>query len=354
MKGRGNRRGTLKEVATRAGVSVAAVSKVLNGRGDNVRIASLTADRIREAAKDLNYVPNALARSLRMQQNHTIGLVFENFGAISEGPLFYVHMLDGIAAQLFSRGYRLTIIPEIDHDDPISTVGDGRLDGIVWCKMPTSPDIVQALSRSPVPFVALHARPEEALASTVFVCCDNAGGIDLAIEHLVELGHTSLLFVMEEGETDVPDAMERLEAFRRGCTARELDHRVTIWHHDLREMTAWSKNRPRETGVICWNERMAAEFVTRARQIGLLIPQHISVVGFDSTPFSDSTNPPLTAVRQPIRAMASQAAATLIDLVEGRPVSRNDLIFPCTLDVRASTGPVPSTRPKTSTQRIPS
>src|ERR1700683_482595 len=106
---------TLREVALEAGVSVPAVSKVLHGRGDSIRVSEEKAEAIRAAAERLKYTPNALARSLRCSRSPNVGLVFEHFGHIAAGPLYYVHLLDGIASELFKYHYRLTILPEVPH-----------------------------------------------------------------------------------------------------------------------------------------------------------------------------------------------------------------------------------------------
>ena len=125
---------TLKEIAGSAGVSISAVSKVLHGKGDTIRVSVSKAEHIREVAKRLQYTPNALARSLRMSRTHNVGLIFEHFGQIAAGPLFYVHLLDGIASELFKYHYRLTIMPEIPSESvaevlisqrPLEEEGDG-------------------------------------------------------------------------------------------------------------------------------------------------------------------------------------------------------------------------------------
>lgn len=148
--------------------------------------------------------------------------------------------------------------------------------------------------------------------------------------------------MMEEGEEDVPDALARVSGFRDRCRASGLrvgDDSVVLWSREAREFGGWWRKGPRQTALVAWNERMAAKLLERASEAGVSVPGELSVVGFDSTPFSEGTVPPLTAVRQPIRAMASQAAASLVDLVEGKAVSSRDLVFPCTLDVRGSCGP---------------
>lgn len=332
---------TLKEVAVKAGVSVAAVSKVLHGRGESIRVGKERAKLIREVANELHYVPNGLARSLRTNRTNTIGLVFENFGAITDGR-FYVELLDGVAQELFKHKYRLTLLPEVDRDRPLDSVSDGLLDGVIWCKMPSSPDVVELLQHSTVPFVALHARPTEEHAAMAYVSCDNFGGAKIAVDHLVGLGHRRILFVHERFEEEVPDAQARFNGFVAACAAHGIDSSddVVTWSRDMHEFDDWVKSRPEYTALLVWNERSASEILSRAQALGVSVPGALSVVGFDSTPFSDTTQPPLTCIFQPIRQMAESAVRLLLaKILEDVPAK--DIEFETRLDLRESTAQVP-------------
>ncbi len=334
---------TLKEVADRAGVSVAAVSKVLHGRGESVRVGKEKAKIIKEVASEMQYVPNGLARSLRTNRTFNIGLVFENFGAITEGR-FYVELLDGAAQELFKNKFRLTILPEVDRERPLDMVGDGLLDGVIWCKFPDSADVVEILHRSPVAFVALHARPTEDRAKMAYVSCDNFGGAKLAVQHLVEKGHRQILFVHESGEQFVPDAQARFSGFVEGCFENEIpctEDNVVVWERDMNQFESWVRTKPEHTAMLVWNERSAAVILDRAKQLGISIPDQLSVIGFDSTPFSETTTPKLTCVHQPIREMAVAAVQLLINQINSQ-VPAIDKEFETRLDIRETTALAPA------------
>lgn len=331
---------TMKEVALAAGVSVSAVSKVLHGKGDSIRVSEAKASHIREIAEQMKYHPNALARSLRLARTHTVGLIFENFGEISAGPLFYVHLLDGVAGELFRNHYRLAILPEVPRDSAAMALNDGRLDGVIWCKMPEDAALHSSLADRFIPVVALNAPPIEGSPIPSFVSCDNEGGAELVVEHLSDLGHRRILFAMEHGEVDTPDAQSRLRGFRRAMAAHGLecmDADVVCWSTTADELGDWLATKPPHTAIFAWNERLGGEILGRARELGLNLPDDLSVVGFDSTMYCDSTVPKLTAVRQPVKEMAQTAARILLDLIEGDPAARHSRTFPCTLDIREST-----------------
>lgn len=331
---------TLREVAQEAGVSTAAASKVLHGRGDSVRVSAQKADIIRDVARRLDYRPNALARNLRSSRTHTIGLIWENFTGIASGPLYFMHLMDGVASAVVNRHYRLTILPEIAHDDLISTLGDGQLEGVVWCKLAKDAATLDLIHQSPIPIVALNAPAPVDPSNAYFVSCDNEAGIELAVDHLWDLGHRRILFVNEEEESGTPDCLARRAGFmsalsRHGVVPRPED--LVDWDWHLNDFAEWWASKPPHTAVICWTERCGALLLKRAQELGLSLPHDLSVIGFDSTQFCETTLPRLTAVRQPISEMARHATETLFDLISGNKPDQHSCIFPCALDVRDST-----------------
>jgi DNA-binding LacI/PurR family transcriptional regulator len=331
---------TLREVAEAAGVSIAAVSKVLHGRGKNVRVSEQRAETIREVAERLRYSPNALARSLRTSRTQTIGLIWEQMGRIADGPLYYVHLLDGVSHVLFERHYRLTILPELPVGNPVRALSDGQLDGVIWCKMPSDRSLVEELAHSPLKVVALNS-PEAPVADAYpSVTCDNEAGAELVVDHLVELGHRRILFAMDEGWETTPDALARLKGFRKAMARHGLpfgEEDLVVWTVAAPALAEWKATNPPHTAIYGWHEGLAGGILKEASRIGVSVPDELSVVGFDSTLYCETTKPRLTAVRQPVREMAEVAAGLLIDLIEGKTPPPHSHRFPCTLDVRDST-----------------
>ncbi|MES1227244.1 MAG: substrate-binding domain-containing protein, partial [Armatimonadota bacterium] len=145
--------------------------------------------------------------------------------------------------------------------------------------------------------------------------------------------------VLEHGESTTPDAQARLSGFLKACARKGIcvrDEDVQVWSYDAHEMEAWWASKPRQTAIFAWNEGVAGNILKQAARLGIEVPRQLSVVGFDSTAYCETTTPKLTAVRQPISAMANAAAEYLFRLLEGEETQTEDLVFACSLDERES------------------
>ena len=333
---------TLKEVASASGVSLSSVWKVLHGKGDSIRVSETTAAHIREVAKRLQYRPNALARSLRTSRTDVVGLVYESFGDIATGPLYQVLLLDGISAELFENHFRLMILPDVSYDRVNQTLMDGRVDGVIWCKIPEEPRLHKALAEWSFPIVVINAPAYPDSPLPCFVTCDNEGGIDLAVEHLYGLGHQRILFGLEEPEKNTPDSQERLAGMWKAMQTRGLpfsEEDVLTFDAKGDNFAPWWQSKPPHTAIIAWDEGMAGKILRQAHDLGVRVPGELSVVGFDSTIYCEGTTPKLTAVCQPIKDMAREAARLLMRLICGENLPERSVRYPCTFDVRESTAP---------------
>jgi LacI family transcriptional regulator, galactose operon repressor len=327
---------TLRDVAEEAKVSTAAVSKVLHGGGESVRVGPDRAAHIRAVAERLNYRVNALARNLRTSRTRTIGVFFENLKGLNDGPLYTTNLLDGVASVLFTHGYRLTLLAEVDHHDVIGSLGDGQLEGVIWCKLARDEETLSLIRKMPIPIVAFNAAAPEQGTDAVYVNCDNEGGMELAVGHLWVLGHRRIAFLYEGEERDTPDCIARREGYERALRRVGGLPLVTEWTWHLEGLTDHLVASGC-TAVLCWTESVAGRLLEKLTEAEIAVPSKMSVIGFDSTQYCETTTPRLTAVRQPIREMAAFAAQTLLDLISGNTSDKFSKVFPCTLDVRGST-----------------
>ena len=262
---------TIRDVAEASGVSLMAVSKVLHGRGAGVRVGEKTAEHIRKVAEQLGYRPNALARSLRLGKTDTIGLIFQGFENLKQG--YYVELLHGIMTTAFRAGYSLTICPKLMNPDSPDVLNDGRFDGVIWSKMTDDENLVKALETSRIPIVVLHVPQSAGLKNVSTFCCDNDGGLELAVEHLYGLGHRRILFAYEHIHERLLETAARKQAFANAMAKRSLHagpEDFVQWQVTGDEFADWWASKPPHTAIITRGEWFAGHILGRARGSGSL------------------------------------------------------------------------------------
>jgi len=334
---------TIRDVAEAAGVSPMAVSKVLHGKGSNVRVGQETADIIRRVARELHYQPNELARSFRLQRTFMIGLVFEDWTRVAGGSQYFAHLLDGVTSASFPGGYSVSICPQLVNIESGSTLNDRRFDGLIWAKFESSPENFKMLESSRTPIVILHANSPSIVERGVSTfCCDNSQALRLAVDHLVGLGHRRIGMVVHQPKDHDDETVARVSSCRAALAAHGLrldDADLLNWEFQAEEFEAWWRSGPPHTALILRSEAQAGPIVAHAARFGVRLPEDLSLVGFDSTAYCDTLSPRLTAIKQPIEEMAFEATQLLMRIIEGAAAPAREVVFACGFDVRESTAP---------------
>lgn len=324
---------TIHDVAARAGVSVATVSRVLN-RKEVVR--EETSRKVMVAAKSLHYVPNVAARSLSIRRSHTIGIVLPDV----HGE-FFSEVIRGIDLAARREGYHILVSGS--HSDPgemleVVDAMRGRVDGLVIM----APDVTLAplgeLRARRLPLVLLNSAEANGDAITI----DNYGGARTMMRHLQGLGHSRIAFV--RGPEHNADARERLRGYRhamRGLAASSL--RALEYVGDFTEESGLAaggeiaRTASRPTAVFAANDSMAVGVLAAFAVGGIDVPEAVSVVGFDDIPIARYVAPALTTMRVDIAELGRRAFALLLDVITN-PVAhmaRRERVA-TTLVVRAS------------------
>lgn len=344
------KRASIEDVAKLAGVSKGTVSTVLNGRGAGVRISTATADRVRRAAHELSYSPSALGRMLARRKADSIGLLFQYADHFHATSSFIPVVMRSVCEACTEAGVDLVLFTKPSHDsrELVQAVTDGRVDGCLALRDAGDPLTVDLVNAG-LPLVQFFSRSE--MPGCPYVDTDNFTGGRIAARHLIELGHKRIGMIRAgSGSTSSQD---RFSGFRDTLESEGIELKPE-WVIDMASMDgAGAPLRrlvtqiERPTALFVWSDDVALGSMRALMDLGLRVPEDISIIGFDSTQACEHSNPRLTSVRQPVAAIARSATRLLLSLVNQEPVEQSRLLFPPDLDVRDSTAP-PQVSVKTS------
>lgn len=336
------RRPTINDVAKAASVGKVTVSYVLNGRAQEVGISNETAERVAAVARSLDYRPNGVARMLARNRADAIAVVFQHAHFFSVTSAFLNEAMHGVCQGCVEMGLDVVLHTK-PTDDPIAeanALSDGRVDGVLMLRDDGDPALATLIEHG-FPVVLFFSRSNDPRVS--FVDCDNFMGGKIAGSHLVGLGHQRLGVVL--GSPHSVDSADRFQGFRCALEAAGLTvDQNCIAHmespvHSPKEIVAMMKRPNPPTALFVWSDDVAFESLKALREMGLRVPQDVSIVGFDSTAACNRVDPPLTSVRQPIGEMARKATQILVSIVGKDAAAPQQIVFPPVLDVRGSTSP---------------
>ena len=340
-------RTTIRDVAKLAGVSAMAVSAVLNGTGKNVTISPEKAERIRQAAEELQYHTNHLARSFRTKRTGQIGVVFQQFSRVGADHPYHSSIINGIVQALFPKDYTLSLCPKLSNSGAAGFMADGRFDGILWCRPNFDESSLKAIQGINLPIVMMHV-PPGLISGVPTFCADNDGAMRQVVSHLVSLGHERIAFVIDPVSVKSVEGQARANALLTAALRAELPKPdVIVLGVDHSVLARYGKPNAPHTALICFSDELAGFVLKSCADYGVSVPGDVSVVGFDSSPFCETTTPRLTSVNQPVEQIALAATNHLLTLIqqaeEGSPKSPTTAsVYECGLDVRDSTS-----RPRT-------
>ena len=310
-------RPTVGLVAARAGVSIASVSRVLNGLPTS---GEMTA-RVTEAARHLDYRPNAVARSLKARRTSQLAL-----GVADVGNPVYVEMMRAIETEARARGYRLLVSSTSGRTDDthalLDSLAHGFADGLVLSPVRVDDALVAALRRTRVPVVVIGTLPPLSRDLAVDnVRANSAGGVRLALEHLHAHGCRRIAFL--NGPSDTVPGSARGRAFERTGKALGLDPDPVL-RYEADDFTlaagydAASRLLDRATpdAILGGNDLLAIAAMHAIAERGLRVPEDVAVVGMDDTELAGVTTPTLTSVGLGSRERGATAARLLLDRLE--------------------------------------
>jgi len=329
------RRPRLEEVALRAGVSKSIASRVLNG-DPTVSVRETTRERIRTAARELAYRPHPLARALAGTDMGALALLVPAFG----NPA-YTTLIRGAFERARERGYVLLAAEDFEGQQADAAftelVESGRIDGLLIASALPARPLLRALERHWVPHVFVNRAIPGAVANVVL---DVARASELAVDHLVALGHRRLAHVA--GPAEIESALRREEAFRDAALRHGLEPVVERAPFSesggAAAATRLLATEPTPTALYVSSFGQAVGALRAAALAGRRVPDDVSVLGFEEVPPAAYTVPTLTTIAMPMRELGELAIDVLVDQVAGAPPSIHRLPTEPRLVVRDSTG----------------
>jgi DNA-binding LacI/PurR family transcriptional regulator len=307
---------TLEEVARIAGVSRATVSRVVNG---NPRVTADVRRSVEKAVDRLGYVPNPAARSLVTRRTQSVGLVIaEPAGRLFEDP-FFPRLLRGVGAALSSRELQLVLLmPQAPHEESRVEryLTAGHVDGALLVSLHGNDPLPAAVAKRGIPVVVGGRPPRGAAVSYVDV--DNVQGARSAVEHLIETGRKVIGTI--SGPPDMSAGLDRLAGYRQALDAAGIARDGSLettadfsQQGGADAMRRILEVRPDLDAVFAASDLMAAGAIGVLRASERRVPEDVAVVGFDDSPVAETTDPPLTSVRQPIEEMGAEMVRVLLE-----------------------------------------
>lgn len=334
---------TIAEVAKTAGVSAGTVSNYLNRPH---QVAPETRARIAEAANRLGWVPTVAVRRPNRGKSNLIGLVLSDLG----NP-FFTDVARGVETAATEAGYTVMVCNTNGNtaieEQRLRMLAEHRVAGVLITPAGGLPDehYLDLFARQGTHVVLLAQPRKREVASLPWVYVDDLQGGRLAGEHLLSLGHRHICFV-HRTENLKQQTVERLEGLRSAITAYGLDPDTAITELDSRVgdgadiARRWSQLTPRHTAIFFATDILAYGALRGLHDLGIRVPEDVSVIGYDDLELSSKLVPALTTVAQPRDELGHTAVKLLIEEIDARRAKHREVVFRPTLIVRETTARV--------------
>lgn len=310
------------------------MSRVLN---DRPGVSADTRQAVLTALDVLGYERPA---RLRKRSAGLVGLVVPEL----DNPIFpaFAQIIENSLAQQGFTPVLCTQTPGgVTEDEYVEMLLDRQVSGIVFVSglhadSTSDPERYRKLLARPLPIVLVNGYAEGIQAP--FISCDDRTAGDLAVSHLAALGHRKIGLIT--GPDRYFPVKRKIEGYRAAISRLGLEEQISLSLFGVEGGDAAASRLLDKgvTGFVCGSDLMALGAIRAARHRGLRVPEDVSVVGYDDSPLIAFTDPPLTTLRQPVRAMAVAAVRALVDEIKGHPAPHSEYIFRPELVVRGSTG----------------
>ena len=309
---------SLKDIASQCGVSVATVSKALNDHSD---IGADTKERIREKAKELGYVPNAAAKSMKTNRTHNIGVLFMDDAMSGLQHDFFAGLLESFKRSVEREGYDITFISN-DRSTPgrtsyLNHARYRRFDGVIIANVHFDDPEVVELVKSDIPVVTV----DHIYNDTITILSDNVDGMNKLVDYAVSMGHRKIAYIHGVDSSVTKARMitfyKKMEEYGINVPSEYIVESPYRDTHGAYEQTLKLLELEDRPTCIFYPDDYASYGGLRAiAEKGLKVPDDISIVGFDGIRVARHIRPRLTTYRQNVDELGVLAARNLIDLIE--------------------------------------
>jgi DNA-binding LacI/PurR family transcriptional regulator len=317
---------TITDIAARAGVSTGAVSYALNGRPG---VSEQTRARILRIADEMGWRPSAAARALKVRRAQTVGLAITRDAATLGVEPFFMKFIAGMEARLAAHRTGLLLLVAPDHGEALEAMrawwAEKRVDGVVLTDLWAEDRRVPALERMGVPTVLVGPPREDSALPSVW--SDDCTAVTAAVDHLVRLGHRRIARVA--GLPALQHTRDRTHAFRDAAARHGLRRAPVVstdysWEQGARATHDLLCRRDRPTAVLYDSDVMALAGLSAARQLGVAVPDELSIVAGDDSQLCEMVFPALTAISRDVQAYGASVASVLLDVLDGRGASHQE------------------------------
>ncbi|WP_075618258.1 LacI family DNA-binding transcriptional regulator [Paenisporosarcina indica] len=310
---------TIRDVAKEAGLSIATVSRHLNGKGS---ISEQAEKKIKDVMARLDYKPNEIARSLSNRKTNTIALIIPDI----TNPFFpeLVVSIEGLAKE---KGYNLVLIntqEEVLHSNGFWRNLESRfIDGLILVSFQFTGNVLKGMENMNLPFVRIDRAAEDDENNSFGV--DNHKGARLAVEHLIEVGCKKIAHI--SGPNSYPSSSERLKGYAATIERYFPKQKTPVYEGDFSLESGQKLTKqlmtdyPNCDGIFLANDLMAIGALKTLKLMNIRVPEDVAIIGFDGIKLTEMVAPEISTIEQPIFELGAMATTHLIDMIEKKNVN---------------------------------
>jgi DNA-binding LacI/PurR family transcriptional regulator len=319
---------TIKDVAKKANVSVATVSRVINNTG---YVNHETRKIVQDAIEELGYVPNELARSLFRKRSNIIGLIVPHISTY-----FFAELIESIEDAVTNNGYKLMIFNSKDDMELekkyLNVLNQYNIDGLILVANTKSTKEYMKLG---IPILTIDHIIDKSVPS---ITSDNVLGGELAARKLVDSGCKNIIHF--RGPSDLITVVDRARGFYQVIDENDIESYsfdLDFKAPDIKDIEMFIKKHPDVDGIFCSSDIIAFYAISVLKKLGYKIPEDVQVIGFDNIELSDVLLPRLTTIEQPILEIGKEAITILQKLIKKEPIADLHHVLPVSLIERETT-----------------